>query len=157
MRFIVLIVMHIGGHFVVLIMVYIDGHLVVLRSVVLVVVYIDGHFVVLWFVLIMVYIDRLRLLINQSGRLLFDKNRLRLVVVVVFGLIVLGHNFLIFMNFLLWFVLMMLIVIARLTLLFDFSIFVLNIPTVWLFINALILSVVGIVLIVIVRVRVIII
>ena len=136
--------MHIGRHF------------VVLKSVVLVMVYIDGHFMVLWFVLIMVYIDRLRLLINHSGRLLFDKNRLWLVVV-VFGLNVLGHNFFIFMNFLLWFILMMLIVIAWLTLLFDLSILVLNISTVWLFINALILSLVGIVLIVMVRVRVIII
>ena len=136
--------MHIGRHF------------VVLKSVVLVMVYIDGHFVVPWFMLIMVYIDRLRLLINHSGRLLFDKNRLWLVVV-VFGLNVLGHNFLIFMNFFLWFVLMMLIVIAWLTLLFDLSILVLNISTVWLFINALILSLVGIVLIVMVRVRVIII
>ena len=132
--------MHIGGHFVVLVMVYIDG-----------------HFVVLWFELIMVYIDRLRLLVNHSGRLLFDKNRLWLVVVVVFGLNVLGHNFFIFMNFLLWFVLMMLIVIAWLTLLFDLSILVLNISTMWLFINALILSLVRIVLIVMVRVRVIII
>ena len=120
--------------------------------------HIGRHFVVLKsVVLVMVYIDRLRLLINHSGRLLFDKYRLWLVVVVVFGLNVLGHNFLIFMNFLLWFILMMLIVIAWLTLLFDLSILVLNISTMWLFINALILSLVRIVLIVMVRVRVIII
>ena len=114
--------------------------------------HIGRHFVVL----VMVYIDRLRLFINHSGRLFFYKNCLWLMVV-VFRLNVLGHNFLIFMNFLLWFVLMMLIVIAWLTLLFDLSILVLNISTVWLFINALILSLVGIVLIVMVRVRVIII
>ena len=124
----------------------------------LIVMHIGRHFVVLKsVVLVMVYIDRLRLLINHSGRLLFDKYRLWLVMVVVFRLNVLGHNFLIFMNFLLWFILMMLIVIAWLTLLFDLSILVLNISTVWLFINALILSLVRIVLIVMVRVRVIII
>ena len=116
--------------------------------------HIGRHFVVLKsVVLVMMYIDRLRLLINHSGRLLFDKNRLWLVMVVVFRLNVLGHNFLIFMNFLLWFILMMLVVIAWLTLLFDLSILVLNISTVWLFINALILSLVRIVLIVMVRVR----
>ena len=68
--------------------------------------------------------------------------------------LVVGQNLIIFMNFLLWFILVMLIVIAWLTLLFDLSVLVFHISTMWLLRNTLILSVVRIVLIVVVGVGV---
>ena len=67
---------------------------------------------------------------------------------------VVGQNLLIFMNFLFWFIPVMLIVIAWPRLLFDLSVLVFHISTMWLFINALILSVVRIILIVVVGVGV---
>ena len=112
----------------------------------------DGLLVMHLVVLIMVYINWLlfmhnRFLINQGLRLLLDYNPW----LVKFRLNVL--NLFIFMNFLLWLIAMMFIVIAWLTFLLYLSVLVFNISTMRLLMNTLILVVmVGIVIIIIVRV-----